>query len=85
MISDPVKAARLVAQAGVALFGADWRGPMAQALGMNLRTIQRVAVAAERGEGYPLAPGAFADLARLALGRSEALAALASELGASDR
>lgn len=41
--------AKLFAEAGAALFGTDWKAPMANLLGMDVRTVQRVATAANGG------------------------------------
>lgn len=44
----------LFAQAGEALFGPEWKRPLAQLLGMNERTVFRIAKAAREGEDYPV-------------------------------
>lgn len=46
--------AALFAQAGEALFGPEFRAPLADLLGMNERTVRRIAKAAETGEDYPV-------------------------------
>lgn len=78
----------LFAQAGEALFGQEWKRPLAELLSMNERTVFRIAKAARDGENYPLSAslgsvlaghlrdsaGSFRDRAD----RAEALAALLS-------
>lgn len=44
----------LFAQAGEALFGTEWKRPLANLLGMNERTVFRIAKAARDGEDYPV-------------------------------
>jgi|GEM_PF-5403251 len=44
----------LFARAGRALFGEEWQNPLADLLGMNQRTIRRIAKAAREGEDYPV-------------------------------
>ena len=46
----------LFAQAGEALFGAEWKRPLAELLSMNERTVFRIAKAARDGEDYPVSP-----------------------------
>jgi hypothetical protein len=46
--------ADLFAQAGEALFGPEWKRPLAQLLGMNERTVFRIAKAVRDGEDYPI-------------------------------
>lgn len=58
-------ASELVARAGAAIYGAEWQNPLARALGINERTMRRLAAAARDGEPYPVAPGALRDLAQL--------------------
>jgi len=69
----------LIAAAGRALYGEEWGRPLAQALNVNERTIQRIAKAAREGEGYrSIGPGLMRDLAEL-------LAARAAEIKAVER
>ena len=46
----------LFAQAGEALFGVEWKRPLADLLAMNERTVFRIAKAARDGETYPVNP-----------------------------
>ena len=46
----------LFAQAGEALFGQEWKRPLAGLLSMNERTVFRIAKAARDGEDYPVSP-----------------------------
>ena len=46
--------ADLFARAGRALFGDEWQNPLADLLGMNPRTVRRIARAAREGEEYPV-------------------------------
>lgn len=66
---------QLFVEAGQALFGDDWKNPLADALGMNSRTVRRIASAAREGEDYPINPGLAPALAELL--RSSAAAARA--------
>lgn len=72
--------AQLVARAGRALYGADWQSPLARALELQLRTVQRIAAAAEAGQPYPVAPGVLTELSDKLRDHSAACAALASEI-----
>jgi hypothetical protein len=65
MTTTEPTAAALVAQAGAAIYGAEWQNPLARALGMNERTMRRIAQAARAGEAYPVAPGALAELVEI--------------------
>ncbi len=76
-------AAELAAMVGRALYGADWQSPMARALGVQLRTVQRVAAAAADGRDYPAARAWLADLGGLIDGRSAELVALRALLARS--
>lgn len=56
----------LIADAGRALYGEEWGIPLANALGLNPRTVQRIAQAAREGEGYrSINSGMLKDLAAL--------------------
>lgn len=46
----------LFAQAGEALFGPEWKRPLAELLKMNERTVFRIAKAAREGEECPVNP-----------------------------
>jgi hypothetical protein len=48
--------AALFAQVGEALFGDEWKRPLAALLGMNDRTVFRIAAAARDGADYPVNP-----------------------------
>ena len=48
--------AQLFAAAGQALFGDEWKRPLASLLGMNDRTVFRIAAAARDGADYPVNP-----------------------------
>lgn len=79
---------QLFAQAGEALFGPEWKQPMADLLGMNVRTVRRIAKAARDGEDYPVNASLGSMLAghlRESAGgfreRSERAEALAAQLG----
>lgn len=54
--------AELFADAGRALFGDMWQSPMSRRMGINLRTVQYIAAAAEKGESYRIAPGVMTEL-----------------------
>lgn len=46
--------AALFTKAGETLFGEDWRQPLADLLGMNIRTVRRIGAAARDGMEYPV-------------------------------
>lgn len=46
--------AQLFAEAGQALFGDEWKRPLATLLDMNERTVFRIAAAARNGEDYQI-------------------------------
>lgn len=48
--------ATLFVEAGRALFGDEWKRPLAALLEMNERTVFRIAAAARTGEGYRINP-----------------------------
>lgn len=48
--------AQLFADAGQALFGVEWKRHLAALLGMNDRTVFRIAAAARDGAEYPVNP-----------------------------
>lgn len=65
----------LVAEAGRLLYGEEWQSPLARDLDLNLRTVQRIAAAAAKGEPYRIAPGVLAELVeRLAKHASDCMA-----------
>lgn len=73
----------LYAKAGQALFGEVWARALAAALGVNERTIQRIATAAKEGEGYrSIGPGLTKDLADLVAARILELKAVERQLRA---
>jgi hypothetical protein len=53
----------LFCRAGVALFGEEWQAPVAALLGVNDRTVRRVAHAARNGAPYAINPGWRPELA----------------------
>jgi hypothetical protein len=59
----------MVRRAGVALFGEEWQNAMAELLGVNERTVRRVAQAAREGTDYRLNPAWAVEL-RTALERA---------------
>jgi hypothetical protein len=61
-MTDQPHASALLAEAGRALYGADWQSPLARRLGLNLRTVQRISAAAASGEPYPIAPGVLSEV-----------------------
>lgn len=46
----------LFVKAGETLFGEEWRQPLADLLGINVRTVRRIGVAAREGAEYPVQP-----------------------------
>lgn len=72
----------LFAQAGQALFGAEWKRPLAELLGMNERTVFRIAAAARDGTPYPIPASLGPALADHLRGRGVAARA---EADAADR
>jgi hypothetical protein len=72
--------APLLTQAGEAMFGTYWHGLLAQALGVNRRTIQRW----EQGAFVPK-PGMWLDLEKLVRERHAELANLLRELSKKNR
>ncbi len=62
-------ASELFARAGEALYGDDWQSPMARALGLNLRTVQRLAAAARDAQPYRIAPALMDEVAKLVRAR----------------
>lgn len=46
--------AQIFAQAGEAMFGEEWKGPMADLLGMDVRTVRRIAKAAREGTDFQI-------------------------------
>ncbi len=48
--------AQLFVQAGEALFGTEWKRPLATLLDMNERTVFRIGAAARDGEDYRINP-----------------------------
>lgn len=44
----------LFAEAGRALYGEEWQNPIANLLGMNERTVRRIAKAAREDADYPI-------------------------------
>ena len=75
----------LIASAGRALFGAQWQVPLAQLLGVNERTMRRIAQAEREGADYPFAPGALADLAQALRERRETLSEALAQVEAALR
>lgn len=79
MTADPT-AAEVVALAGRALYGESWQTDMARALGVQLRTVQRVAAAAAAGQDYAAARAWLDDLAVIVKERAVALSAVGALL-----
>ncbi len=73
--------AQLFAQAGRALFGDLWQSSMSRLLGMNIRSVQYIASAADKGEEYRIAPGVLVELAQHLASRSEECRSLARTIG----
>ncbi len=71
--------AKLFAQAGEALFGLEWKRPLGTLLGMNERTVFRIAKAARDGEDYPINETLGPRLASLLRDRAKQAAAQAAE------
>lgn len=67
--------AKKVAEIGEALFGPSWQTPLADVLGVAVRTVQRWAA----GDRAP-APGIWRDIAALCRARGRALEAIAAQL-----
>lgn len=61
--ADKPTDAALLASIGLAMFGQEWPAPMARLLGLNVRTLQRLANAVREGRGYPLNPNVLKELA----------------------
>lgn len=71
--------AQLVVNVGQALYGAEWQSPFARDLGVNLRTMQRVAAAARDGDDYSSAKAWIADLLPIIDARLGALITLRNQ------
>lgn len=69
----------LFAQAGEALFGVEWKRPLAAQIGMNERTVFRIAKAARDGEAYQINETLAPVLAGLLRERARAATAQAKE------
>lgn len=65
----------LLHRAGEALYGADWRNKLADALKVDRRTLRRWAMG-----DMPIPPGVAADLARLARAHAAECLRLAADL-----
>lgn len=61
-MTDTATNAQLFAEAGRTLYGDHWQSPMARLLGINLRSVQYIAAAAEAGESYRIAPGVMTEI-----------------------
>lgn len=72
--------ADLVARTGRALYGQEWQSPLARDLGVQLRTIQRIAAAALSGQDYPAAKALLGSLHNSVLQRALHLGELQGEL-----
>jgi len=70
-----VTSSKLLSAVGVALYGEQWQAPLARALGVNRKNIQRWA----SGQ-YEPALGIWADLAAIVDARRQALTKLATPL-----
>lgn len=60
MTDDPAK---LLVEAGEALFGGEWQRAFAEAFGVNERTVRRIVQAVREGRGYPVSPGLLTEVA----------------------
>lgn len=69
----------LFAQVGEALHGPEWKRPLAVQLGMNERTVFRIAKAARDGEAYQINETLAPVLAKLLRERAADATALAKE------
>jgi hypothetical protein len=70
----------LLARAGETLFGHDWQSPMARALHLNVRTVQRIAAAARKSEPYPVSAAALDTVTRLLDDRAAQCAEVRTEI-----
>jgi hypothetical protein len=70
----------MLAQAGEALFGENWQSPLARALRVNVRTMQRIAAAAHRREAYPVAPQVLDGVVGLLAARAEQCVEIKGEI-----
>lgn len=66
--------AELVAAVGARMFGPAWTQPLAELSGLNHRTLDRIANAAEHGEEHDKAFGALAAVERACRAWAEELA-----------
>lgn len=71
--------AQLVDHAGRLMFGLEYRRPLAQRLGVNPRTVERVAAAASEGRDYPAARAMAHDVRQLLQDHASEAADLAAE------
>lgn len=55
-MKQPPNYAQVLCGFGERLYGEQWKGPMARALGVHKNTISRIAVRASQGRDYPTAP-----------------------------
>jgi len=69
----------LFARSGEALFGAEWKRPLAVLIGMNERTVFRIAKAAKDGEAYQINETLAPVLANLLRERARTATAQAHE------
>ena len=67
-------AAAFVELCGRALYGEEWRIPLARALEISPRTIFRIAHAAALGRGFPVPDGVLDDCFRLLVDRHSEIA-----------
>jgi hypothetical protein len=59
-------APQMIVGAARAVYGDQWRSPLAQSLALHPRTVRRIEQAARTGEPQPVSPGVLAELAALA-------------------
>ena len=64
-MTDAPTSAELLADVGRVLYGDNWQSPLAEALGVSLRFMQRVAQAVREGNDYRINAGVLDEAAAL--------------------